>query len=150
MAILELLKKHPRVLYIDIDVHHGDGVQEAFYLTDRVMTVSFHKFGDGFFPATGDIPEVGAKRGLGYSINCPLADGIDDDNYTRLFKSVIGDVMRHYRPTAVALQCGSDSLNSDRLGCFNLSIQGHGECTRFVKSFGLPTLVLGGGGYTIK
>lgn len=52
IAILELLKYHPRVLYIDIDVHHGDGVQEAFYLTDRVMTVSFHKYGNYFFPGT--------------------------------------------------------------------------------------------------
>ena len=51
LAILELLKYHPRVLYIDIDIHHGDGVEEAFYITDRVMTVSFHKFGD-FFPGT--------------------------------------------------------------------------------------------------
>jgi histone deacetylase 1/2 len=54
LGILELLKYHPRVLYIDIDVHHGDGVEEAFYVTDRVMTVSFHKYGD-FFPGTGDI-----------------------------------------------------------------------------------------------
>lgn len=54
---------HPRVLYIDIDVHHGDGVQEAFYLTDRVMTVSFHKFGDQFFPGTGDVNEIGVKSG---------------------------------------------------------------------------------------
>lgn len=57
LAILELLKHHPRVLYIDIDIHHGDGVEEAFYVTDRVMTVSFHKFGD-FFPGTGDIRYV--------------------------------------------------------------------------------------------
>ena len=54
---------HPRVLYIDIDVHHGDGVQEAFYETDRVMTLSFHKYGDNFFPGTGDIHELGQKRG---------------------------------------------------------------------------------------
>lgn len=50
LAILELLKYHARVLYIDIDIHHGDGVEEAFYTTDRVMTVSFHKYGDFFFP----------------------------------------------------------------------------------------------------
>ncbi|GMP88545.1 hypothetical protein CsSME_00040499 [Camellia sinensis var. sinensis] len=55
LGILELLKYHPRVLYIDIDVHHGDGVEEAFYFTDRVMTVSFHKYGDLFFPGTGDV-----------------------------------------------------------------------------------------------
>jgi hypothetical protein len=53
MAVVRC-RYHPRVLYIDIDVHHGDGVEEAFYVTDRVMTVSFHKFGD-FFPGTGDL-----------------------------------------------------------------------------------------------
>ncbi|PQQ00480.1 histone deacetylase 6-like isoform X1 [Prunus yedoensis var. nudiflora] len=62
LGILELLKVHKRVLYVDIDVHHGDGVEEAFYTTDRVMTVSFHKFGD-FFPGTGHIKDVG--QGLG-------------------------------------------------------------------------------------
>lgn len=55
IAILQLLKYHARVLYIDIDVHHGDGVQEAFYLTDRVMTVSFHRYGNLFFPGTGKL-----------------------------------------------------------------------------------------------
>lgn len=54
LGILELLRYHQRVLYIDIDVHHGDGVEEAFYTTDRVLTVSFHKYGE-FFPGTGDL-----------------------------------------------------------------------------------------------
>ena len=54
IAILELLKYHKRVVYIDIDIHHGDGVQEAFYLTDRVMTVSFHKYGSLFFPVSSN------------------------------------------------------------------------------------------------
>ena len=54
LAILELLKYHQRVLYIDIDIHHGDGVEEAFYTTDRVMTASFHKYGE-YFPGTGDL-----------------------------------------------------------------------------------------------
>jgi len=53
LCILELLKAYNRVLYVDIDVHHGDGVEEAFYTTNRVLTVSFHEFGDGFFPGTG-------------------------------------------------------------------------------------------------
>ena len=73
----ELLKYHPRVLYIDIDIHHGDGVEEAFYCTDRVMTVSFHKYGD-FFPGTGNIKDVGSKAGKYYSVNVPLEEGIDD------------------------------------------------------------------------
>eukprot|EP00026_Physarum_polycephalum_P008182 Phypoly_transcript_08261.p1 GENE.Phypoly_transcript_08261~~Phypoly_transcript_08261.p1 ORF type:complete len:458 (+),score=61.16 Phypoly_transcript_08261:150-1376(+) len=150
LAILELLRYHPRVLYIDIDIHHGDGVQEAFYVTDRVMTVSFHKYGDNFFPGTGDIAEVGAKNGKYYSVNVPLRDGIDDKGYLSIFKPVIQACMESYRPSAVVLQCGADSLRHDRLGCFNLSFKGHAECVRFVKSFNIPTLVVGGGGYTVR
>ena len=149
LAILELLKYHPRVLYIDIDIHHGDGVEEAFYTTDRVMTVSFHKFGD-FFPGTGDLKDDGAERGKYYSVNVPLQDGIDDRSYVALFKAVISKVMEVYRPTAIVLQCGADSLTGDRLGCFNLTVKGHGECVRYVKSFGVPLLVMGGGGYNIR
>ena len=59
LAILELLKYHARVLYVDIDIHHGDGVEEAFLTTDRVMTVSFHKFGGSFFPGTGNLDNCG-------------------------------------------------------------------------------------------
>jgi len=150
LAILELLKYHPRVLYIDIDIHHGDGVQDAFYTTDRVMTLSLHKYGNAFFPGTGDTSEIGAKAGKYYAVNVPLKDGIDDRNYVSLFKTLVGFVVDFYRPTAVVLQCGADSLRCDRLGCFNLSVKGHGECVKFVQSFNLPTLVVGGGGYTIK
>ncbi|XP_030844545.1 histone deacetylase 3 [Strongylocentrotus purpuratus] len=150
IAILEILKYHPRVLYIDIDIHHGDGVQEAFYLTDRVMTVSFHKYGNHFFPGTGDMYEVGLENGRYYSINVPLKDGIDDLMYSGLFKPVIQSVMEFYRPSCIVLQCGADSLGCDRLGCFSLSIKGHGECVEYVKQFNVPLLVMGGGGYTVR
>uniref|UniRef100_A0A3B3SL15 Histone deacetylase 1 n=1 Tax=Paramormyrops kingsleyae TaxID=1676925 RepID=A0A3B3SL15_9TELE len=118
LAILELLKYHQRVLYIDIDIHHGDGVEEAFYTTDRVMTVSFHKYGE-YFPGTGDL-------------------------------RIMAKVMETYQPSAVVLQCGADSLSGDRLGCFNLTIKGHAKCVEYIKSFNLPLLMLGGGGYTIR
>jgi histone deacetylase 3 len=149
LAILELLRYHPRVLYIDIDVHHGDGVQEAFYTSDRVMTVSFHKYGN-FFPGTGSLWEVGVAKGKYYSVNVPLNDGIDDESYLSVFRPVIRHIMNFYQPTAIVLQCGADSLGCDRLGCFNLSLEGHAACVKFVKSFRVPTLVLGGGGYTIR
>jgi histone deacetylase 1/2 len=136
-------------LYIDIDVHHGDGVEEAFLTTDRVMTVSFHRFGD-FFPGTGDIRDIGIGRGRYYAVNVPLRDGIDDVSYKSIFEPVISATMRHYRPDAIVLQCGSDSLSGDRIGSFNLSMQGHANCVSFVKTFSIPTLVLGGGGYTIR
>lgn len=150
IGITELLKYHPRVLYIDIDIHHGDGVQEAFNYTDRVMTVSFHRYGSYFFPGTGDMYDVGVGQGRYYSVNVPLREGITDENYHQLFKPVIQCVVENYQPTAIVLQCGADSLGSDRLGCFNLSFDGHGECVSFVKSLGLPLMVLGGGGYTLR
>ncbi|ORX94687.1 histone deacetylase-3 [Basidiobolus meristosporus CBS 931.73] len=150
LAILQLLRYHPRVLYIDIDIHHGDGVQEAFYTTDRVMTVSFHKYNGDFFPGTGHIDEIGSTLGKYFALNVPLKDGIDDQSYTWLFKSVMENVITSFRPSAIVLQCGADSLGCDRLGCFNLSIAAHGECVRFIKGFGIPTLVVGGGGYTVR
>lgn len=149
LGILELLRYHPRVLYIDIDVHHGDGVEEAFYTTDRVMTCSFHKYGE-FFPGTGELRDTGIGKGKNYACNVPLRDGITDESYKYVFEPVIRRIMEQYQPSAVVLQCGSDSLSGDKLGCFNLSMRGHANCVEFVKSFGLPLLLLGGGGYTMR
>lgn len=149
LGIIELLRFKQRVLYIDIDVHHGDGVEEAFYTTDRVMTVSFHKYGE-YFPGTGELRDIGVGQGKYYAVNFPLRDGIDDSSYKGIFEPVIKHVMEWYRPEAVVLQCGGDSLSGDRLGCFNLSMRGHANCVNFVKSYGLPTLILGGGGYTMR
>lgn len=149
LAMLELLKYHQRVLYVDIDIHHGDGVEEAFYTTDRVMTVSFHKYGE-YFPGTGDLRDIGAGKGKYYAVNFPLRDGIDDDSYESIFKPVMTKVMEMYQPSAVILQCGADSLSGDRLGCFNLTLKGHGKCVEFMKKWNLPMLILGGGGYTIR
>ena len=82
-----------RVLYVDIDIHHGDGVEEAFYLTDRVMTVSFHKYGD-FFPGTGALGDVGFQGGRNYSVNVPLQEGMDDESYKFVFEPIMQKVRR--------------------------------------------------------
>ena len=119
LAILELLKVHQRVLYIDIDIHHGDGVEEAFYTTNRVMTASFHKYGE-YFPGTGDWKDKGYGAGENYAINCPLHDGMDDESMKNVFRPVISKIMEKFQPGAIVLQCGADSLSGDRLGCFNL------------------------------
>lgn len=140
---------HARVLYIDIDIHHGDGVEEAFYTTDRVMTVSFHKYGD-YFPGTGHVEDIGHNTGKNYSINFPLWDGVDDDMFVSIFKSIMSKVMEKFRPNAVVLQCGADSLAGDRLGCFNISTRGHAEAVRYMREFNVPLLILGGGGYTVR
>ena len=113
------------------------------------MTVSFHKYGE-YFPGTGELRDIGVGAGKNYAVNFPLRDGIDDETYKSIFEPVIQSVMDYYKPEAIVLQCGGDSLSGDRLGCFNLSMKGHANCVSFVKSFGMPTLVLGGGGYTMR
>jgi histone deacetylase 1/2 len=149
LAILELLTKYQRVMYIDIDVHHGDGVEEAFFTTDRVLTCSFHKWGD-YFPGTGSINDVGHGKGKYYAVNFPCSEGMDDISFEYIFKKTVGNCVEKFKPQAIVLQGGTDSLSGDRLGCFNLSIVGHSVGVRYVKSLGIPYMLLGGGGYTLR
>lgn len=101
-------------MYIDhIDIHRGDGVEEAFYITDRVMTVSFHKF-DYLIPGIGCIKDIGAGVGKHYAVNVTLKDGIKNDNFRGLFHPMIHKVMDVYIPDVVVLQCGAYSLAGDR------------------------------------
>eukprot|EP01068_Selenidium_serpulae_P010080 Selendium_serpulae@DN5385_c0_g1_i10.p1 len=122
LAVLDLLRYKHRVLYVDVDIHHGDGVEEAFYTSPRLMSVSFHKYGD-FFPGTGALKDIGINCGRGYSVNVPLHDGCSNETFMVTFKRVMDLVMSYYRPEAIVLQSGADSLSGDRLGCFNLTLQ---------------------------
>ncbi|RDX48309.1 histone deacetylase RPD3 [Lentinus brumalis] len=149
LAILEMLRSVPRVLYIDIDCHHGDGVEEAFYTTDRVMTCSFHKFGE-YFPGTGTARDRGRGKGRGYALNVPLKDGITDEAYRSVFEPIIDKILEIFQPSAIVLQCGADSLSGDKLGCLNLTMQGHASCVQYIRKKNIPLLLLGGGGYTVK
>ncbi|CAJ0931733.1 unnamed protein product, partial [Mesorhabditis belari] len=85
-----------------------------------------------------------------FSVNVPLREGIDDLSYKMLFTSVMDQVMANYDPEVIVLQCGADSLGGDRLGCFSLSFDGHADCVAYMKKFGVPMMVLGGGGYTLR
>jgi acetoin utilization deacetylase AcuC-like enzyme len=114
------------------------------------MTVSYHRYDGSFFPCTGAVDEIGVKDGKYYCINIPLNEHIDDQSYQYIFQKTMSAIMESFRPSAVVLQCGADSLAGDRLGSFNMSIKGHGSCVEFMKSFQVPLLVLGGGGYTIR
>jgi histone deacetylase HOS2 len=158
LSILDMLRIYPRVLYIDIDVHHGDGVEEAFQRQPRVMTLSFHRYGPyddtghKFFPGTGDIDDIGLRGTPGehFALNVPIQSGIDDRQYKYVFEEVCGRVIDSFQPSAVVLQCGADSLGGDRLGQFNINIRQHGECISYIQSRRLPLLILGGGGYTAR
>lgn len=126
VCIIELLKVYPRILYIDIDVHHGDGVEEAFYQTNRVMTLSFHQYEEEFFPGTGEVESIGEGIGRNYCINVPLKKGMDDVLYLYIFKKVTNIVMSSYRPDVIVFQSGADSLSKDRIGNFELTIKAYG------------------------
>lgn len=83
-------------------------------------------------------------------MNFPLNEGIDDDSYRDVFRPLIDGIFQSYAPQAVVMQCGVDSVSGDRLGCFNLSVRGHGACVRHLKEKGVPLMMLGGGGYTLR
>ena len=142
--------KFKRILYIDLDVHHGDGVEEAFSSTDRVTTFSIHKYEAGYFPGTGALTDVGTGRGLYHSINVPLKEGVTDQMYTEIFSALLPAVMASFAPDCVVLQCGADCLVGDHLGGFNLTPAAVCESVAAVMSYSLPLLLLGGGGYNLS
>jgi acetoin utilization deacetylase AcuC-like enzyme len=136
-----------RVLYVDIDAHHGDGVQEAFYRAEDVFTLSFHHRAPGFFPSTGDVGDIGAGPGRHRSLNIPLRRGCSDAVFWSLFTRVLPPVLKLFRPDALVVQCGADSLSSDPLGGLNLTSYLYVKCVDWLHRLDLPMLVLGGGGY---
>nr|XP_022288958.1 histone deacetylase 8-like [Crassostrea virginica] len=147
LAILKLRERYDRVMYIDLDVHHGDGVEEAFSASSRVMTVSVHKHSPGFFPGSGGLHSVGVGKGRGYSVNIPLLDGTRDEEFVPLVCRVLHKAHEKFSPLAVVCQCGADGLSGDPMDSFNLTPKALGHCLQFVLQWKLPTLVLGGGGY---
>ncbi|XP_031979503.1 histone deacetylase 8 isoform X1 [Corvus cornix cornix] len=149
LGILRLRQRFDRVLYIDLDLHHGDGVEDAFSFTSKVMTVSLHKFSPGFFPGTGDVTDVGLGKGRYYSVNVPIQDGIQDEKYYQICESVLKEVYAAFNPDAVVLQLGADTIAGDPMCSFNMTPEGVGKCLKYVLQWQLATLVLGGGGYNL-
>ncbi|XP_071819711.1 histone deacetylase 8-like [Apostichopus japonicus] len=147
ISLLKLTESFKRVLYIDLDLHHGDAVQDAFAHTSRIMTVSFHKYSPGFYPGTGSVEDVGFGRGRYHCVNVPLEDGITDVVFYTVVKRVMFEVQKAYQPSAVVIQCGADCLVGDPMNSFNLTLKGIGNCVDFILRWNLPTLLLGGGGY---
>eukprot|EP00960_Hanusia_phi_P072374 767773-Hanusia_phi.AAC.9 len=137
IAIFQLLETFERVMYIDIDVHHGDGVEEAFANSDKVLTVSFHHFAPLFFPGSGSMMEQSGHEGKRCVVNVPLKEGCDDETFLHMFEFVIGRASTRFRPSMVVLQCGADSLHGDPLGEFNLSSSGYVRCLQVVQQLGV-------------
>ncbi len=149
LGILLLLRRYRRVMYVDIDAHHGDGVQEAFYESDRVLTFSLHESGNYLFPGTGFEDESGEGEGEGFTLNFPFLPGAGDDIYRECFEEVFGAAAARFRPEAFVLQLGADSLAHDPLAHLALSNAVPAWVTGMVMATGTPLVALGGGGYDI-
>ena len=149
LAIKYLLGQGLRVAYVDIDAHHGDGVQQAFFDDDRVLTVSIHESGQFLFPGTGFVTETGTGPGEGYSVNLPLYPYTGDEVYVSVFHEVVPPLLRAFAPDVLVTQLGIDSYHTDPLTHLQVTTQGYVEILRELAGMNLPWLALGGGGYDL-
>jgi acetoin utilization protein AcuC len=149
LVIMRLVDRGRRVVYIDIDAHHGDGVQEAFYTTDRVLTISLHETGRMLFPGSGFEHETGSGAGKGYSVNIPLPPESDDELFVHAFTETVPLLVETFRPDIVVSQLGVDTFVNDPLAHLNLTTNGFCEMVRMIKALAPKWVALGGGGYEI-
>jgi acetoin utilization protein AcuC len=145
-----LLAQGLRVVYVDIDVHHGDGVQEAFYDTDRVLTISVHESGRFIFPGTGFVRETGRGVGEGFAVNLPLAPYTDDEVYVCAFEQVVPPLIQWFEPDVVVSQLGVDTHYLDPLGHLALTTQGYSQVVEILKGCAPRWVAMGGGGYEVS
>jgi acetoin utilization protein AcuC len=149
VAIHWLMKQGLRTAYVDIDVHHGDGVQNAFYETDRVLTISLHQSGHTLFPGTGFVDEIGIGDGEGYSVNVPLPPYTDDEMYLWAFHQIVPPLVARFEPDILVTQLGIDTHYLDPLASLALTTQGHKALFETLGSLSPCWLALGGGGYEL-
>jgi acetoin utilization protein AcuC len=143
-----------RIAYIDVDVHHGDGVQAAFYDDPRVLTISLHEDPATLFPGTGLAAETGTGDGIGYAVNMPLPAGTGDAGWLRAFDAIVPPLLRAYKPTVLVSQHGCDTHRLDPLAHLELSLDAqrlaqsrlHDLAHELTEGRWLAT---GGGGYSL-
>jgi acetoin utilization protein AcuC len=141
-----LLEKFDRVAYIDIDVHHGDGVQWIFYNDPRVLTCSIHEEGRTLFPGTGGVDETGAEY---TSFNVPIQARSTGDVWLKAFLETIPRAIEAFKPGAIVLQMGTDTHVLDPLAHIRCLQQDWLGAVKVVGEMGLPLVALGGGGYNL-
>jgi acetoin utilization protein AcuC len=155
LAITRLLSEgEERVAYVDVDVHHGDGVQAAFYDDPRVLTISLHEHPSSLFPGTGLATETGNGAGRGYAVNVPLPAGTGDAGWLRAFDAIVPPLLRAYKPTVLVSQHGCDTHRLDPLAHFDLSLDAQRLAQSRLHDLAHELtegrwLVTGGGGYSL-
>lgn len=123
VALDALRDRDLRVAYVDVDVHHGDGVQFLHYEDPGVLTVSLHETGQALFPGTGDASEIGEGAGKGSALNVPLAPFTEPESYLDAFERVVPYALKHFQPDVIVAQCGADAHFSDPLADLLLTTQ---------------------------
>jgi len=149
IAIKEALHYNLRITYIDIDAHHGNGVQKAFYNEERVQFISIHESGKYLYPYSGFVEESGDGNGEGFTINIPLPPKTDDEIYLEVFHRIVLPLIKGFRPDILVAQLGADSLVSDPLTDLMLTNNSYTEIVRELKGLCAKILATGGGGYDI-
>ncbi|MEW6409037.1 MAG: acetoin utilization protein AcuC [Nitrospirota bacterium] len=149
VAVAEVVNKGKRVVYVDIDAHHGDGVQHVFYRTDRVLTISLHESGDFLFPGTGKPAEIGEEKGRGYSVNIPFYPDTGDDVFLWAFEEIVPPLIKAFNPDILVTQLGADALEGDPLTHMRLTNNAFCRAVEIFRSLDYPWVALGGGGYNV-
>jgi acetoin utilization protein AcuC len=150
LGCMTLAEAGKRVLYIDMDVHHGDGVQEAFYKRSDVMTISLHQDPKTLFPGTGFADEIGIGEGKGFAVNIPLPIGTCDETYMKAVKSLVLPLIGAYGLDCFVMEIGVDALANDPLANLSLTNNVYADVINELLNFGKPILAVGGGGYNIE
>lgn len=145
-------KRDARVLYFDFDAHHGDGVQNAFYRSKDVLTISVHQTGRTLFPGTGFVHETGGAEGVGYSVNIPLIPGAGTPELSRVFKEIVVPMFESFKPDLLVTQLGVDGHYIDPLAQLTYTSPGFEAVVRKLRDMSseiceVGWLAVGGGGY---
>ena len=152
LAIARARREGLRVLYVDLDVHHGDGVQAIHWDDPGVLTVSFHETGRALFPGTGDVDEVGEGAAAGTSVNVPIPPGTGERAWLAAVTQLLPELAGTFAPDLIVSQHGADSHAWDPLAHLNVTTTAHGAAARLVDTLAHRFargrwLSTGGGGY---
>lgn len=149
LSIQRLRSKFSKVLYLDLDLHHGDGVETAFARSSKVMCISVHRYDVGFYPGTGRLDDRGkGSNALDYTVNIPTKRGLSGDSFRAIFEQIVIPWKEWFDPSAVVVTCGCDGLTRDEHKEWSLTVQDFDSVvSRIINDWNLPTILLGGGGY---
>lgn len=150
LACMEFSEAGRKVALVDVDAHHADGVQAAFYDRSDVMTISLHQTGRTLFPGTGFEDEIGTGKGEGFSVNVPLPVATHDEAYMRAFREIAVPLIGAYSPDVIVVELGMDALAADPLTHMNLTNNAYAEVVAKLLEFDRPILATGGGGYHVE